>query len=194
MGGRIVVLVSGSGSNMSALVHACRAGDVPAEVVAVAADRPCAALEVAESLEVPAHLVAFAVYPTRAAWSTALRERVTASDPDLVVCAGLMRILAPEFVDAFQGRVVNVHPSLLPAFPGAHAVRDALAAGVAVTGATVHHVDRGVDTGKVILQEHVPVLPGDTQSSLHERIKLVEHRLLPAACRLLLAERSALQA
>jgi phosphoribosylglycinamide formyltransferase-1 len=110
-------------------------------------------------------------------------ERVRHYFPDLVVSAGFMRILSPEFVDAYQGRLVNLHPSLLPSFPGPHAVRDALAAGVAVTGSTVHFVDHGVDSGPVILQRTVVIEPGDTEESLHTRIKGAEHELLPEACR-----------
>jgi phosphoribosylglycinamide formyltransferase 1 len=116
-----------------------------------------------------------------------LRDRVAAREPDLVVAAGFMRILAPSFVDAFSGRLINLHPSLLPAFPGANAVRDALAHGVKVTGTTVHLVDHEVDHGPILLQEAVSVLPDDTEATLHERIKKVEHRLLPAACRLMLS-------
>ena len=119
-----------------------------------------------------------------------MRDRVAGYRPDLVVSAGFMRILAPVFVDAFAGRLINLHPSLLPAFPGAHAVRDALAAGVKVTGTTVHHVDHLVDHGPILLQEAVDVRADDDEASLHARIKAVEHRLLPEACRILLERRT----
>jgi phosphoribosylglycinamide formyltransferase-1 len=189
--GRIVVLVSGSGSNMQALVRACERGEVPGAVVAVIADRACAAVDNARALGVHAEILTPGGFRSRHAWSEALLDRVLAHRPDLVVSAGFMRILAPVFVDALSGVLVNLHPSLLPAFPGAHAVRDALAAGVRVTGTTVHLVDEEVDSGPVIAQEPVPVLPGDTEASLHERIKEVEHRLLPGVCRGMLEGRMA---
>lgn len=182
----MVVLISGSGSNMLALADACERGDVPAQIACVVADRPCDGLRAAEERGLTTLLLEPAGFADRAAWSEALRDAVAEHRPDLVVSAGFMRILAPVFVDAFMGRLINLHPALLPAFPGAHAVQDALDAGVEVTGSTVHFIDHGVDTGPVIMQEAVPIEPGDTVASLHERIKAVEHRLLPAACRTLL--------
>ena len=186
---RMVVLISGSGSNLQALVGACQRGEVPGYVAGVVADRPCAGLEWAASVNLPYLLVEPGPYATRDDWSIELRNRVYEVQTDLVVSAGFMRILAPAFVDAFFGRLINLHPSLLPAFPGAHAVRDALAAGVRVTGSTVHLVDHLVDHGPIILQEPVRVDPGDTEVSLHEKIKAVEHQLLPEACRLMLEGR-----
>ena len=186
MDGRIVVLISGSGSNMDALAEACESGEVPGRVVAVIADRDCPGLELAAAREIPTKVVAFKEWPDRESWSDALRKEVLAYEPDLVVSAGFMRIFSPVFVDEFYGRLINLHPALLPAFPGAHAVRDALAAGVDETGSTVHFTDREVDHGPTILQEAVPIEPGDTEESLHTRIKAIEHRLLPQACRLLL--------
>jgi phosphoribosylglycinamide formyltransferase 1 len=183
---RIAVLVSGSGSNMEALVSACERNEVPARVVSVGADRDCEALSRAERRGIEAWVVRPRDYSSREIWGEALLERVDETAPDLVVSAGFMRILPAGFVDAFHGRLINVHPSLLPDFPGAHAVRDALAAGVHETGTTVHFIDRGVDSGTVLLQETVPVRPGDTEATLHERIKKAEHRLLPEACRRLL--------
>jgi phosphoribosylglycinamide formyltransferase-1 len=114
-------------------------------------------------------------------------EQVRGNKPDLVVSAGFMRILSPEFVDAYEGRFINLHPSLLPSFPGPHAVREALRAGVTVTGTSVHFVDHGVDTGPVILQRTVPIEPDDDEARLHERIKGAEHELLPEACRRVLS-------
>ncbi|HEX2051812.1 MAG TPA: phosphoribosylglycinamide formyltransferase [Actinomycetota bacterium] len=189
MPGRIVVLVSGSGSNMEALVEACERDEIPGEVVAVLADRACRGLDVAAARGIPVEAVEPSSFATRDEWNEALRRRVADHRPDLVVSAGFMRILSPAFVDAFAGRIVNLHPSLLPAFPGAHAVRDALAWGVKVTGTTVHFVDHEVDHGPILLQEAVTVSPGDTEASLHERIKRVERRLLPDACRLVLEGR-----
>lgn len=187
MCGRIAVLVSGSGSNMVALADACTRGELAAEVVAVLGDRDCPALARAARRAIPTRTVAPSRYPSRSDWSAALLDEVLAHDPDLVVSAGFMRVLAPVFVEALAGRLVNLHPSLLPAFPGAHAVHDALAAGVAVTGSTVHFVDNEVDHGPIILQEPVPVLPGDTEATLHERIKQLEHGLLVRACRVVLS-------
>ena len=186
MSARIVVLISGTGSNMEALVDACEAADVPGRVVAVGADRECEGLLKAEKRGIETFLLSPRDFSDRERWSEALRDRVASFDPDLVVSAGFMRILAPVFVDEFAGGLINLHPSLLPAFPGAHAVRDALAAGVKITGSTVHLIDREVDHGRILLQERVSVVEGDTEDTLHERIKEVEHRLLPRACRLLL--------
>jgi phosphoribosylglycinamide formyltransferase-1 len=187
MVGQIVVLVSGSGSNMVALADACDRGDVPGSIAAVVADRACTGLDLAAQRGIETDLCDLRSYDSRSRWNDDLRDRVAAREPDLVVAAGFMRILAPSFVDAFPGRLINLHPSLLPAFPGAHAVRDALAHGVKVTGTTVHLVDHEVDHGPILLQEAVSVLPDDTEATLHERIKKVEHRLLPAACRLMLS-------
>lgn len=186
MKGRIVVLISGSGSNMEALVEACRSGEVPGEVVAVFADRACPGIDKAETSGVDAHVVVFKDYASREDWSEALRDQVLKYEPDLVVSAGFMRILSPVFVDAFPNRIINLHPALLPAFAGAHGVRDALEHGVKVAGTTVHLVDYEVDHGPILLQAAVPVRPDDDEASLHERIKAEEHRLLPLACRLML--------
>ena len=176
---------------MAALVGACRAGDVPGEVVAVGGDRVCRGLVRASLEGIPTFVVRYGDHVSREAWSEALRKRVVQHAPDLVVCAGLMRILHPVFVDAFEGRLINLHPSLLPAFPGAHAVRDALAAGVKVTGPTVHLIDREVDHGEILCQASVPVLGGDDEYRLHERIKEAEHRILPQVCRWMLSNRTA---
>lgn len=186
MSGRIVVLISGTGSNMEALIHASRDGEVPGAVVAVVADRACMGLDRAAAMGIATELVDFKAYESREEWSEALRDTVARHEPDLVVSAGFMRITSPSFVDAFADRYINLHPSLLPQFPGAHGVRDALAAGVEITGSTVHFVDYEVDHGPILLQEEVPIEPGDDEGTLHERIKAVEHRLLPQACRLIL--------
>lgn len=168
---RLVVLASGEGRTLQALLDAA-VGDYPARVVAVGSDRPGApALQRAGG--VPAFVVP--LEGDRAAWDVALADAVGAHEPDLVVCAGFMRILGPSFLERF--RVVNTHPSLLPAFPGAAAVAEALAYGVTLTGVTVHLVDQGVDTGPVVAQAAVPVLPGDTEQTLHARIQDVEQPL-----------------
>jgi formyltetrahydrofolate-dependent phosphoribosylglycinamide formyltransferase len=175
----LVVLVSGSGTTMQALLEAADDAAYPATVVAVGADRPgTGGAGRAEHRRIPTFVVEPRRHEGRAAWSAALAEAVASHRPDLVVCAGLMRILDPVFLEQFPDRVVNTHPALLPAFPGAHAVRDALAYGVRVTGCTVHLVDAGVDTGPIIGQAAVPVLPGDDEDTLHERIKVEERRLL----------------
>jgi formyltetrahydrofolate-dependent phosphoribosylglycinamide formyltransferase len=182
---RIVVLVSGSGTLLQAILDA-DPGRIDGSilqadfaVVAVGADRGgIEGLARAERAGVPAFVVRLADHPDRAAWDAALTETVAAYQPDLVVAAGFMKILGPAFLDRFAGRVLNTHPALLPAFPGTHAVADALAYGVKVTGCTVHLVDAGVDTGPIVAQEPVAVRPGEDEAALHERIKVVERRLL----------------
>jgi phosphoribosylglycinamide formyltransferase-1 len=176
---RIVVLVSGSGTLLQALLDACARPDYPAGVVAVGADR--AGIEGsrrAETAGLPSFTTVLREYPDRSSWNDALSKAVAEHRPDLVVSAGFMKVLAPSFLAGVGCPVLNTHPALLPAFPGMHAVRDALAYGVKVTGATVHLVDAGVDTGPVLAQQAVPVHPGDTEETLHERIKIEERRLL----------------
>ncbi|MFD9887878.1 phosphoribosylglycinamide formyltransferase [Amycolatopsis sp. NPDC059027] len=174
---KIVVLASGSGTLLQALLDAAGRSGYPAKIVAVGADRlGIEALARAERAGVPSFTVRVADHPDRAAWDKALTEATAAYQPDLVVSAGFMKILGAEFLGRFA--VVNTHPALLPSFPGMHAVRDALAAGVRVTGSTVHFADAGVDTGPIIAQEAVTVEPGDDEDVLHERIKAVERRLL----------------
>lgn len=175
---RIVVLISGGGSNLLALLEASSAPDFPAEIVAVGADTDAAGLGYATERGIPAFVVRPAEYPDRAAWGEALLAEIRAHAPGLVVSAGLMRILPPAFVAALSPRLINTHPALLPSFPGAHAVRDALAAGATETGVTVHVIDAGVDTGPIIRQAAVEIRPGETEAELHERIKAVERPLL----------------
>ncbi|SEQ76648.1 phosphoribosylglycinamide formyltransferase-1 [Lentzea albida] len=153
--------------------------DLPIEVVAVGADREnIEGLKRAERAGVPHFAVKLRDHADRTAWDAALTEAVASYEPDLVVSAGFMKIIGERFLARFGGRMINTHPALLPSFPGAHAVRDALAYGVHVTGSTVHLVDAGVDTGPILAQEAVVVEPGDTEETLHERIKVVERRLL----------------
>jgi len=178
---RIVVLVSGTGSNLQAVIDAVRAGELDVELAAVGADRPGSyGVERSAAAGIPTFVVDFSAYPDRAAWDAALTEAVAAYRPDVVVSSGFMRIVSADFIAAFGGRYLNTHPALLPAFPGAHGVRDALAYGVKITGCTVHWADAGVDTGPVIAQEAVPVVEDDTEETLHERIKAAERRLLVA--------------
>lgn len=174
---RLVVLASGAGSLLEALLHAAR-DDYPARVAAVGVDRDCRAAEVAAAAGVPVFTVRLGEHPDRGAWDAALSAQAAAHQPDLVVSAGFMKILGPAFLQRFPGRVVNTHPALLPAFPGARAVEDALAYGAKVTGCTVHMVDDGVDTGPILAQQPVAVLDGDDAAVLHERIKAVERTLL----------------
>jgi phosphoribosylglycinamide formyltransferase-1 len=172
-----VVLASGTGSLLESLLEAA-VGDYPARVVAVGTDRECRALDVAAAAEVPGYTVRLHDHPDRESWDQAITDATREHAPDLVVSAGFMKILGPQFLSRFIGRIVNTHPALLPAFPGAHAVPDALAYGVRVTGTTVHLVDAGMDTGPILAQEAVAVLDGDDEATLHERIKVVERRLL----------------
>jgi phosphoribosylglycinamide formyltransferase 1 len=174
---RLVVLASGAGSLLASLLDSA-IGDYPARVVAVGADRDCAALEIAAAASVPTYTVRLGEHADREGWDAAMTEATVAHEPDLVVSAGFMKILGPQFLSRFPGRVVNTHPALLPAFPGAHAVPAALAYGVKVTGCTVHLVDAGTDTGPILAQQPVPVLDDDDEATLHERIKVVERRLL----------------
>jgi len=174
---KLVVLASGSGTLLQALIDAAARPGYPAQVAAVGADRTgIEALARAERAGIPSFTVRVGDHPDRAAWDKALAEAVAAYQPDLVVSAGFMKILGPAFLGRFT--VVNTHPALLPSFPGTHAVRDALEAGVKVTGSTVHFADAGVDTGPVIAQEAVVIEPDDDEDVLHERIKAVERRLL----------------
>jgi phosphoribosylglycinamide formyltransferase-1 len=176
---RIVVLVSGSGSNLQALLDATRDPAYGAQVVAVGADRDgIAALDRAAAAGVPTFVVRLRDYPSREEWDRALTAHVAAYQPDLVVSAGFLKLVGAHFLAAFGGRYINTHNSLLPAFPGIHGPRDALAYGVKITGATLFFVDEGVDTGPIIAQVAVPVLPDDTEETLTERIKEAERKQL----------------
>jgi len=173
----VVVLASGTGSLLRSLLDAT-GGDYPASIVAVGLDRDCPAVDIAAAASVPTYTVRLRDHPDRDAWDAAVTEATAAHNPDLIVSAGFMKILGPQFLSRFMGRILNTHPALLPAFPGAHAVSEALAYGVKVTGCSVHLVDAGTDTGPIIAQEPVPVLDDDDEATLHERIKVVERRLL----------------
>ena len=176
---RIVVLVSGAGSNLAALLTAHADASYGARVVGVVSDKPGAgALALARVAGMPTAAIAPSDFADRAGWDRGLTEAVGVFRPDLVVSAGFMRILGARFLDRFPGRVLNTHPALLPSFPGAHGVRDALSYGVLVTGATLHVVDAGVDSGPIVAQVAVAVEPDDDEASLHERIKVAERVLL----------------
>ncbi len=173
------MLVSGSGTNLQALLDACAQPGYGARVVAVGADRAgIEGLARGERAGVPTFVERVSDHPDRAAWDAALTRAVAAHAPDLVVSAGFMKILGPQFLARFESRVINTHPALLPSFPGAHAVRDALDHGVRVTGCTCHVVDAGVDTGPILDQRAVRVQDDDTRESLHERIKTAERAML----------------
>lgn len=176
---RVVVLASGGGSNLAALLAAHEKEWFGARIVAVVTDNPSAgAINIAHDAGIACAVVNPKEFATRAEWDLALAETAAVFSPDLVVSAGFMRILGKEFLAVFGGKTINTHPALLPAFPGAHGVRDAMAYGVKVTGCTVHVVDEGTDTGPIIAQAAVAIHDEDTEESLHERIKVDERRLL----------------
>ncbi|TFD95286.1 phosphoribosylglycinamide formyltransferase [Cryobacterium lactosi] len=177
----LVVLISGGGSNLRSLLEASSDAEFPARVVAIGADRDAEGLALGEEFGITTFTVPFSSYPDRDAWGDALLEQIQQWQPDLTVLSGFMRLLPPRVVAALSPHLINTHPAYLPEFPGAHGVRDALAAGASQTGASIIVVDNGVDDGPIVSQERVPVHPGDTQDSLHDRIKLVERRLLVQA-------------
>lgn len=176
---RVVVLASGSGTLLQALIDAVAAGTINAQLVAVGTDRDhIAALDRAAKAGIATFVHALPKGADRAAWDAELTKLVASYQPDLVVSAGFMKLVGEAFLAQFAGRMINTHPALLPSFPGAHGVRDALAHGVKVTGCTLFVVDAGVDTGRILAQEAVRVLPDDTEESLHERIKVCERQML----------------
>ncbi|MFB7884401.1 phosphoribosylglycinamide formyltransferase [Microbacterium sp. NPDC056057] len=174
----VAVLISGTGSNLRALLDAAADPEFPARIVVVGADREADGFAHAEEYGIPTFMVPFAQFASREEWGAELATQLDVWQPDLVVLSGLMRLLPADLVDAWSPRIINTHPAYLPEFPGAHGVRDALAADVAQTGASVIIVDNGVDSGPILAQERVPVLPDDDEHALHERIKPVERRLL----------------
>ncbi|MDH5674653.1 MAG: phosphoribosylglycinamide formyltransferase [Myxococcales bacterium] len=177
----IAVLASGTGSNLAAIFDAIDRGECRAEVTAVISDRSKAgALQLARQRGVKSAVVPLKAHPDRQAWDRALAECVAGFEPALVVLAGFMKIVGPAMVERFSHRIINVHPALLPLFPGTQGPADAIAAGVCISGCTVHLVDAGVDTGPILAQAAVPVVTGDDAESLHRRIQVAEHRILPA--------------
>ena len=174
-----MVLISGTGTLLQALIDAGQAADYGVQIVAVGADRPgIAGLDRATAAGIPTFVQAVADHSSRTDWDRALTAEVAAYAPDLVISAGFMKLVGPGFLAEFGGRMINTHPALLPAFPGLHGPRDALAYGVKITGATVFLVDAGVDTGVILAQQAVPVRDDDTVAVLHERIKIAERDLL----------------
>jgi phosphoribosylglycinamide formyltransferase-1 len=179
MSARLVVLVSGAGTNLQALLDACTDPAYGAQIVAVGADREgIEALARAERAGVPTFTHRVKDFPDRADWDRALTQSCAAARPDLIVLAGFMKLVGDQFLSTFGGRVINTHPALLPAFPGMHAVRDALDHGVKLTGCTLFLVDAGLDSGPMIAQAAVPVLDEDDEATLHERVKVAERSLL----------------
>jgi phosphoribosylglycinamide formyltransferase-1 len=178
------VLVSGSGTNLQAILDAAARGELGAEVRLVLSNVPgVKALERAEKAGVPTRVLPHQGYPSREAYDAELVATLRQAGVELVALAGFMRLVTPRFLDAFPGRVLNIHPSLLPAFPGLHAQRQALEHGAKVTGCTVHFVDTGLDSGPIVMQAAVPVLDGDDEGMLAARVLAEEHRLYPAAIR-----------
>jgi phosphoribosylglycinamide formyltransferase-1 len=179
MNARLVVLVSGAGTNLQAIIDASNDPAYGAGVVAVGADRDSiAALDRAKEANIPTFVLKVRDFPTRDAWDEALASACAEYDPDMIVCAGFMKLVGKAFLARFAGRCLNTHPALLPSFPGMHGVRDALAYGVKLTGCTVFLVDEGVDAGPVLAQAAVPVHDDDDEATLHERIKVAERALL----------------
>lgn len=178
---RIVALVSGTGSNLQAVIDAVNDQSLDIEIAAVGADKHGTyGVERSAAAGIDTFVVNFKDFADRGDWNHALTQKCLSYEPDYVVSSGFMRIVGEEFIAAFDGTYINTHPALLPSFPGAHGVRDALAYGVKVTGCTVHIADAGVDTGPILMQEAVAIHPDDSEESLHERIKVVERRLLIA--------------
>ncbi|MCT2043316.1 phosphoribosylglycinamide formyltransferase [Pseudoclavibacter alba] len=180
---KIVVLISGTGSNLRALLEALRSArtnetPILAEVVAIGTDRDDANLALAEEFGIPHFVVRPKDFADRTSWGDALLAEIQRYEPDLTILSGFMRLVPPAVVEALSPNLVNTHPAYLPEFPGAHAVRDAIEAGVSETGASIIVVDNGVDTGPIIERRRIPVEPGDDEASLHERIKIVERELL----------------
>ncbi|CAB4797210.1 MAG: phosphoribosylglycinamide formyltransferase [Actinobacteria bacterium] len=175
---RVVVLISGQGSNLRAFLDSCAEGTIPAKVVAVGADSDVSGLDHARHFGIPTFVQPLEPGGDRDAWGTRLGDRIAEFTPDLVILSGFRRLVPPAFVRRFAPMLLNTHPAYLPEFPGAHAVRDAFEAGVTETGATVIVVDDGVDTGPILAQRRVPLIDGDTESTLHDRIKIVERELL----------------
>lgn len=186
---RIIVLASGTGSLFRSLLGSPVGGLIVALISDVS---DCGAVSIAREAGVPTVVVPLSDYPSRSDWDKALLDSVQEWKPDLLVSAGFMRILSENFVQSFPNQILNSHPALLPLFPGAHAVRDAIAAGVTTTGCTIHFVDAGVDTGPIVAQKSLEVHPGESEDHLHERIKVLERELLPHTIITVLKERGLL--
>ncbi|MCM2466471.1 phosphoribosylglycinamide formyltransferase [Methanoculleus oceani] len=187
---RIAVLASGRGSNFQAVIDAIAAAEIPAVCVGLVTDNPGAyAIKRAEAAGMPVTVIDYARFSSKAAYEEALLDAMRSCRADLFVLAGYMRILGPGIVHEFSGRMMNIHPALLPSFAGLHAQRQAVESGVKVSGCTVHLVDEGMDTGPIVVQRCVPVLPDDDESTLADRILVEEHEALPFAVKLFCEDR-----
>ncbi|KQC05098.1 MAG: phosphoribosylglycinamide formyltransferase [Methanolinea sp. SDB] len=187
---RIAFLASGRGSNFQAVIDSIVGGEVPAECSGLITDNPRAyAIRRAEKAGIPVYIVDYSAYPSKDAYEADLMAAMTKCDADLFILAGYMRIVGAGIVQAFPGRIINIHPALLPSFPGLHAQRQAIDYGVKVSGCTVHFVDEQMDNGPIIIQAAVPVIEGDDEETLAERILVQEHRCLPEAVRLFCQDR-----
>ena len=175
---RLVVLISGAGSNLASLLENLPATQIPADIVAVGSDTSSAGLHHASDRGIPTFVVPWEGFSSRDEWGVALGDALASHEPDLIILSGFMKLLPPDLVSRFSPRILNTHPAYLPEFPGAHAVRDALASEATETGASVIVVDEGVDTGQILAQRRVPVEPDDDEAALHARIKVVERELL----------------
>lgn len=174
----LVVLISGGGSNLRALLEASEDAEFPARVIAVGADRDADGFGHAEAYGIPTFASALSSFDSRESWGDAMLEQIQQWKPDLVILSGFMKLLPPHVVEVLSPRMINTHPAYLPEFPGAHAVRDALAAGVTETGASIIIVSTGVDDGPILAQQRIAIVPGDTEATLHERIKPIERDML----------------
>lgn len=174
----LVVLISGGGSNLRSLLEVCEDAEFPARVVAVGSDRDADGFAHAEAYGIPTFSLAMSSFPDRDAWGDAMLDQIAVWQPDLVILSGFMKLFPPRVVEALSPNLINTHPAFLPEFPGAHGVRDAIQAGAKQTGASVIVVDNGVDSGPIISQRRIPILPEDSEATLHERIKPVERELL----------------
>ena len=191
---KLVILISGTGSNLQAIIHACRSGQLAAEITAVFSNKATASgLDYARQAGIPALSLDPTAFTDRQQFDSQLMAEIDNFQPDLVVLAGYMRILSPEFVNRYTGRMINIHPSLLPAYPGLHTHRQVLENGDSEHGSSVHFVTEELDGGPVILQSRIPVLPGDTEPQLQARVKAEEHKLYPRAIRWFLEGRLALR-
>ncbi|HVP94468.1 MAG TPA: phosphoribosylglycinamide formyltransferase [Methanoregulaceae archaeon] len=187
---KIIVLASGRGSNFQAIIDALESGDIPATCIRLITDNPFAyAIERAQNAGIPVSVVDFEAFPSKTQYEEALLAVLAECNPDLILLAGYMRIVGPDIVRRFRGRIINIHPALLPSFPGLHGQRQAVDYGVKVSGCTVHFVDEQMDSGPIIVQACVPVLPGDDEDTLAERILHEEHLCFPRAVKLFCTDR-----
>jgi phosphoribosylglycinamide formyltransferase 1 len=177
---KIAVFASGSGSNFQAIAVAAQAGTLNADISLLVCDKPGAfAIDRAEMLGIPAFVISPKSYPSKAAYEAEILQKLAGLEIEMIILAGYMRLIGPTLLEAYEGKIVNIHPSLLPAFPGKDAIGQALAAGVEKTGVTIHYVDEGMDTGPTIASATVKIAPGETRETLQKKIQRIEHSLFP---------------